>query len=501
MLLRTVPRSSDPSPSPTSQRRSSRLGPSYAQELSTKRKAKITRPTRTPINVVLTPYGSRSHLVRSPSHHLSFPRPSRSSTMPSPSVGQLVPIGIGPGGRILQSSREDRPGRDAATSMLAVEAYEVAVIGAGVHGASAAFHLAGRGVRTAIVERSSPAGGPTGRSSAICRAYYTNPFRASVARESITMLGDFERQTGRGSGFHRSGLLVMHGAEDERTVREVVPRLNEQGIQTDLLEPEQVKAEWPAFDLDGISVAAFEHDAGYADPVLTTQGLFERARELGAEAMLGHAVTAIESAGGAWNVHAGDRRITANRVLIAAGPWSKALGAMVGADLPLTVERHVVATFAWGGDVRVPAHGDLPNGYYFRPEGEELFLVGPLHAEPEVDPDAFDERVGSEESSRLGGRVVNRVPGLQHATSRGGWASLYDVSPDWQPVIGEIAPGVFVDAGTSGHGFKLAPALGRHVADLVTGGDTDPGLAQFAPDRFEAAGALQAGYGEARILG
>ena len=96
---------------------------------------------------------------------------------------------------------------------------------------------------------------------------------------------------------------------------------------------------------------------------------------------------------------------------------------------------------------------------------------------------------------------MNRVPGLQHATSRGGWASLYDVSPDWQPVIGEIAPGVFVDAGTSGHGFKLAPALGRHVCELVTGAEVDPGLAQFQPRRFEDASALEAGYGKARILG
>jgi glycine/D-amino acid oxidase-like deaminating enzyme len=75
------------------------------------------------------------------------------------------------------------------------------------------------------------------------------------------------------------------------------------------------------------------------------------------------------------------------------------------------------------------------------------------------------------------------------------------VSPDWQPVIGEIAEGVFVDAGTSGHGFKLAPALGRHVADLVTGADVDAGLDQFHPRRFERADALDAGYGKARILG
>ncbi len=382
-----------------------------------------------------------------------------------------------------------------------MDAYEVAVIGAGVHGASVAFHLASSGIRTVIIEKTSPAGGPTGRSSAICRAYYTNAFLATVARDSIAMLRDFESHTGRESGFRRSGLLVLHAAEDEPTVREVVPRLNDQAIPTDLLRPHQVAAEWPAFDLGGIAVAAFERDAGYADPVLTTQGMFERARELGAEALLGRRVMGIQPASDGWIVRTGSTSVAAGRVLIAAGPWSRALGAMVGADLPLTVERHIVATFAWSDDVRVPAHGDVPNGYYFRPEGDELFLVGPLHPEPTVDPDAFNEGVGSEEASHLGARVVKRVPGLQQATSRGGWASLYDVSPDWQPVIGEIAPGVFVDAGTSGHGFKLAPALGRHVADLVMGADVDPGLGQFDPARFETAEALEAGYGEARILG
>jgi glycine/D-amino acid oxidase-like deaminating enzyme len=75
------------------------------------------------------------------------------------------------------------------------------------------------------------------------------------------------------------------------------------------------------------------------------------------------------------------------------------------------------------------------------------------------------------------------------------------VSPDWQPVIGEIADGVFVDAGTSGHGFKLAPALGRHVADLVCGKPVDPALAQFHPSRFDDGGMLEAGFGSVRILG
>ena len=106
-----------------------------------------------------------------------------------------------------------------------MNSYDVAVIGAGVHGASVAFHLANRGVRTVVIERTSPAGGPTGRSSAIVRAYYTNAFLAAVARDSIAMFRDFEQHTGRDSGFRETGLLVLHPPEDEAAVREVVPRL------------------------------------------------------------------------------------------------------------------------------------------------------------------------------------------------------------------------------------------------------------------------------------
>src|SRR6185437_5491998 len=184
------------------------------------------------------------------------------------------------------------------------------------------------------------------------------------------------------------------------------------------------------------------------------------------------------------------------------GPWTKGLASGLGVDLPLTVERHCVATIRWS-DAREMryAHADIPGGYYCKPEGEDLYCLGPLTPEPEVDPDEPVRALDSEESHALAKLATSRIPRLKEAVSTGGWASLYDVSPDWMPVIGEIAPGVFVDAGTSGHGFKLAPALCADVAALVLGNEVDHDIRQLSPARFASGAALAAGYGSARILG
>ncbi len=384
-----------------------------------------------------------------------------------------------------------------------MRAYDVGIVGAGVHGAAAAFHLATRGIDVVIVERDGPAAGPTGRSSAICRAYYTNAFLASVARDSIAMMASFEEHTGRTAEFRRTGMLFLHPSEDAEEVRVVVDRLNRLGIVTELLEPARLAERFPSMDPGGIGIAAWERDAGHADPHAVTFGLFDRALECGAEARMGSRVADIETdpAGGGNLVTEQGERIPCGRILLAAGPWTARLARLAAVELPLHAERHVVATFRWGGADPCPPHGDVAAGYYLRPEGSEQFLVGPLHEEPPVDPDRFADTIRLDEIERLAERVVRRFPGLRAAATSGGWASLYDVSPDWQPVIGEIAPGIFVDAGTSGHGFKIAPMLAKHIADLILGEVVDSALKDFDPFRFERGRSLPAGYRENRILG
>lgn len=385
-----------------------------------------------------------------------------------------------------------------------MENYDVAVIGAGVHGCAAAVRMSQRGARTVVIDRGPVAGGPTGRSSAICRAYYSNPFLARVARQSMDILRTFEDWSGGGqSGFKRTGLLYLHAPEDGSELISNVAALNQLGTAVEILDIDDLMRQHPQFDTTGIGLSVWEPDAGPADPVGTTSGLIALAKRHGATTSLYNSVHRIETRpGDTIRLHTDKGMIQAERVLIAAGPWTKALALQVGVELPLTVERHYVTTNTWGQATPLPyGIADVPGGYYLIPEGPHLFGLGQLVPEPTVNPDDFSETVTAQEQEHMASAAIRRMPSLATAGATGGWASLYDVSPDWQPVIGEIAPGVFVDAGTSGHGFKLAPALGAYVADLVLDGTGDPDLKEFSSDRFSIGQFVKGGYGDARILG
>ena len=350
----------------------------------------------------------------------------------------------------------------------------------------------GGGVGVVIVERDGrpPAGGPTGRSSAICRAYYTNAFLAAVARDWIAMFARLRGAHGSTPGSADRPAVPASARGRGDGAPQVEPRLNEPG------HPDR-----PPRTAAGASA----HAAGVRPrrDRRSRRSSATRGTPTRTPSPSGCSTGARAGAEGSHRV----RRSPPSRPTRARpGRSSRRArgrvrtrpdrgGSVDAHRSPALVGRRAPAArssgtssrrSAWGGRTRVRPHGDLPTGYYFRPEGDELFLVGPLHPEPTVDPDRVRRAsIRPDEIERLAGRWSGASPALAATRRRGGWASLYDVSPDWQPVIGEIAPGVFVDAGTSGHGFKLAPALGAHIADLILGEDVAPGLADFDPFRFE----------------
>ncbi|MFF5232768.1 NAD(P)/FAD-dependent oxidoreductase [Dactylosporangium sp. NPDC000521] len=375
--------------------------------------------------------------------------------------------------------------------------HEVGIVGAGVHGLSAAYHLARRGVSTVVFERGTRAGGPTGRASGVVRSYYTNRFLAEVARDSTAVLADFADRVGGESGYVRTGGLYLHGPDDLADVRGTG---GDHEILTDHLA-----TRFSYLNLDGTAVGVWEERAGYADPYRTALGYAAAAVRHGATLLEHAAVRGIHEGPRSVQVVLADQsRHEVGQLLVAAGPWTAPLLTQVGVTLPLTAERHVVAGLAHPPEAAPHAVPyvliDVQHGYYSRPAGAHRFLLGPLAPTVATDPDDFSADVTGAEFAWLAARAARRAPVRARAAADRGWASLYDVSPDWQPVTGRVTERVYVDAGTSGHGFKLAPVWGDHVARLLTG-DPDPRLEQFSPDRFAAGSALAAGFGAARILG
>jgi sarcosine oxidase subunit beta len=381
--------------------------------------------------------------------------------------------------------------------------YQIGIIGGGAHGAAAAYHLARRGISSVLFEQRTVAGGPTGLSSGIVRAYYTNAFLAEVARDSMAFLAGFGAP--EDTGLVRTGGLYLHGGEDVPSVLATSMRLSNLDVAHELLPVDALAARFPALDVTGVAMGVWEPGAGYADPHRTTSALAAAARRLGANLVSHAKVEKIEEERRSVRVTLADGTgYEVDRLLVAAGPWTRPLLAQVGADLPLTAERHVVAGLRQSDPVLARAFPhvliDVAGGYYSRPQGEQEFLLGPLAPTSPTDPDHFPTRVTDAEFAGLAARTIARIPTRRTARAHTSWASLYDVSPDWQPVIGPVSERVYVDAGTSGHGFKLAPVLGDHVARLLTD-EADPRLAQFSPARLITGDHLGGGFGVARILG
>jgi glycine/D-amino acid oxidase-like deaminating enzyme len=353
---------------------------------------------------------------------------------------------------------------------------DVVVIGGGVHGASVACHLARRQAgRVVLVERSFPASGPTGRSSALVRRFYAMDLLTRTANASATTFQRWADEIGGGPpGFHQAGVLWLVGAEAAPHLRESVRRARELGVRVDLLGPDDVRALVPALSVHDVAAGAHEPESGYADPSSTTNALVTRARELGAVIVQYVAVEAILTEGTrVTGVRTVQASISAPAVVVCAGLWADRLLRPIGIDVPVTPKRHQMCFFRRPPELPShPAILDRPHGTYMRPETGGLTIHGLSVYEDVVDPDSYDEGADAGEIVRNAELIARRFPCMEHGLSMGGYSGVYDVTPDHEPVLGAIPEyaGLFADFGWSGHGFKHAPAVGAIMAELVLTG-------------------------------
>lgn len=387
--------------------------------------------------------------------------------------------------------------------------YDVIIIGGGIMGCSTAYELARRGLKTALLEKGEIGAGSTGESSAIIRQHYSNELTARMARYSLGVFQNFDEVVGGESGFTPTGFLALVGAGDRAGLEANVAMQRALGIQTELLDTDAIRELMPALHTADLVAAAYEPESGYADPHLTVNSYARAARREGADVFTGApALDVILEGDRVAGVRSSRGTFYAPQVLNCAGPWSARVARMVGVDVPVNACR-VQVSFFRRPPAQAQAHpvvADFINALYFRSETGNLTLVGlidPAEAEAVVDPDAYPKAVDDAFVLESGERLVNRYPALEESQVTGGYASLYAITPDWHPIVDELAPGsgFYICAGFSGHGFKLGPAVGLMTADMLTGASQptfDPHL--FRLRRYEE-GAPVRGLYEYSIVG
>ncbi|MGW7365126.1 NAD(P)/FAD-dependent oxidoreductase [Streptomyces sp. NPDC054841] len=372
---------------------------------------------------------------------------------------------------------------------------EVVIIGGGVIGASIAFHLAEAKVREVLVlERDTPASGSSGKPIGGVRAQFSDPLNIRLGQRSLRAWREFTERPGADVGLQSVGYLFLLGRDEEAAAfREAAAVQRELGVRSRVISPGEAHELCPYIDPSGIVAAAYSPDDGYALPKAAVLGYLRAARDLGATVRTHCTVTGIERDGDTLRaVHTTSGTVRAGTVICAAGAWSAAVGDMAGVRLPVTPLRRQIALTGplTPHPPRIPFTLDFGSTLYFHNDDAGGLVLG--LSDTRQAP-GFGREFTEEWLEPFREAAARRAPALAELKPAGGWAGLYEMTPDRNALIGE-APGVsrFLYAtGFSGHGFLQAPAVGEIVRDLWLGREPFLDVGPLAATRFEGARAAR----------
>ncbi len=373
-------------------------------------------------------------------------------------------------------------------SALTLDQCEVVVIGGGVMGVSCAFHLAEAGVAPVVlVEMGELGSGSTRRAAGGVRAQFSDSTNVQLGLRSLEAFATFRDRPGGEIDLRRVGyLFLLREPQDIPRFEASIALQGELGVNSRLIAPSEAKSLSPLVAVEKVAAAAFSPDDGYCTPEAVVQGYAAGARRHGAVLETASEVVGIKVVDGCITGVVTTRgEIKTNAVICTAGAWSAAVGQMVGCQLDVTpLRRQVVFTgpVEGVGPEPFPMTIDYTSSFYFHREGPGV-LMG--MSDPEELP-GFNMDRDDEWLPRLLDAAEAVAPDLAGAAIRGGWAGLYEVTPDHNALIGEApGPSRFLYAtGFSGHGFMQAPAVGEVVRDLYLNQEPSIDVTPLVATRF-----------------
>ncbi len=355
------------------------------------------------------------------------------------------------------------------------ETADVLVVGGGVNGASIACALATRGARVALVEKAALASGASGRSSALIRMHYTNEWDARLAWASYPVFVHWPELMGGGPVFTRTGFLNLVGPEHVEALQANVAMLRGIGVETVALTPAEVRRLQPFMHVDDLGAAAYEPDSGYASPADVVDGFRRRARERGARIHDWTTVTALlHRDGRVLGAETSAGRIEAGAVVVAAGAWAAPLCRPLGIELPARTKAIYTVLVTRPPELAAPHMTviDIVQGTYFRPESGILTIVGVPNTEYDVDPDTLPAGLPPHAAGEGALVLTHRIPAMEGATLARGFRAFDLYSADRHAILGAVdgIAGLYLATAFSGSGFKIAPAVGTCMAELILDG-------------------------------
>lgn len=362
----------------------------------------------------------------------------------------------------------------ARTDAVSTESAEVVIVGGGAMGASVAYHLTELGVTDVVLlERDVLGAGSTSKAAGGIRTQFADELNVRIALRSIAEFEGFAERFGADINFRQAGyLFLLDSAEDLERFRAALALQHSLAVPSRELTPAEAAELVPQLETRDLLAATFCPLDGYATPEAVVQAYAGAAAARGVHVRQGWAAERIVvHAGRIVAVETTRGRIETGTVVCAAGVWSREVAALAGLELPVTGEpRWMFFTPQDGGlPDPLPLTIDFSTGFYFHREGPGL---------------AFGGREQTLEE--LAGPATRRLPVLAELPIQSSWWGYYEVSPDYNALVGEaVEPSRFLYAtGFSGHGFQQSPAVGEHLAELVVARTPTLDLSPFSAERF-----------------
>jgi glycine/D-amino acid oxidase-like deaminating enzyme len=375
---------------------------------------------------------------------------------------------------------------------------DAAVIGAGAIGTATAFHLASRGLKTALLDQAEPGSQSSPRAAGLAVQVRTNYHFSEIARRSVDAIVAFQDATGVPLAYRQAGSVAI-GRTDAAAARarEHVELGARNGVSVELITPDDVRELAPYADASSGKAISYTPTDLYLEPEELVRAYLKACENLGVIVMPYRKAEAVVAAGGAVSgVSTRQETISAERVVVCAGPWTASVLESVGLELPVQAVRHALvitrpidSVVSGQAAVRVidanvyarPCRGGLMIGGY---ESQPLFVEASEYSAVEALP--LDATVIHE----LMARVELELPLARHteiAVLRGGLPTL---TPDGLFLI-DSAPeleGLYFATGCNVGGLSTAPAVAEDIATWVSGGVKPPDLTPFSLRRFAADG-------------